>query len=410
MAEANLLKEKRRTTTCVYDETKPEDLLSRTLTTMTVVYKDKDGTYPEGKIVQSDTEVLKNKYEYEKDDQGNIIGCKLTRTVTKNGQALDNETDSVVFYYDGLGRLIKTEYYTRTKVMYNREQFWYWGDTTTLKCKTIKSTDVLTTFDFNENGDVVLIVSKTLKSKVVNRKYEATYNKLGECESYIDWDKGYSVQIHRDKDHTGHILSVTKTFRHLDDRGVFSRKTKIYDPNSEYKISRVIENNMLKEAYTYNLNAELIKFVKFGIDGTETCTTIERSVDPDTEERTEETHTYITRPHKKQHSKYIKKTFDSTGKLLVYAEDNSKVTTYTYEDDKRMSATTKQLVGDNFIVIDSIAYTYTEEQESNSKTRTEERYDANGSTVMKRVDTKSETIPVKVIEDSTVVKVYASEN
>ena len=34
MAEANLLKEKRRTTTCVYDETKPEDLLSRTLTTM----------------------------------------------------------------------------------------------------------------------------------------------------------------------------------------------------------------------------------------------------------------------------------------------------------------------------------------------------------------------------------------
>ena len=406
MAEANLLKEKRRTTTCVYDETKPEDLLSRTLTTMTVVYKDKDGTYPEGKIVQSDTEVLKNKYEYEKDDQGNIIGCKLTRTVTKNGQALDNETDSVVFYYDGLGRLIKTEYYTRTKVMYNREQFWYWGDTTTLKCKTIKSTDAATTTFKILAGTTELKADEDYK---VVEPGKFTFLKSQTEKVHVEMATDAFPKF-TGKDHTGHILSVTKTFRHLDDRGVFSRKTKIYDPNSEYKISRVIENNMLKEAYTYNLNAELIKFVKFGIDGTETCTTIERSVDPDTEERTEETHTYITRPHKKQHSKYIKKTFDSTGKLLVYAEDNSKVTTYTYEDDKRMSATTKQLVGDNFIVIDSIAYTYTEEQESNSKTRTEERYDANGSTVMKRVDTKSETIPVKVIEDSTVVKVYASEN
>ena len=78
---------------------------------------------------------------------------------------------------------------------------------------------------------------------------------------------------------------------------------------------------------------------------------------------------------------------------LLFAEDNSKVTTYTYtEDNKRESAITKQLVDEEFIMIDKITYTYTTgDLGEEIKTRTEERYDKDGNVTYKQIHTESES-------------------
>lgn len=409
MANEVLVKEKRHTLTHTYDSERPDDLLSVSDSNVEIVYKSKDGTiYPEGKVVRSDTVVKNNTYEYEKDEQGNILGCIVTTTIVKNGQAIDTDKGPVISYYDGLGRVVKIEHYTKTKIVFNREQFWYWGDTTTIRKKTVKSTDVLTTSEYNTDGKAVLIWSKTLKSGAINKKYEAIYDASGECTFYTDYDRKYTVQIDRDKDFEGHLLALNKTFRRLNDRAIFSKKCEIYNPNAEYKLAKVIENNIVKELYMYNLNAQVIKAVKTSDDGTVIETNYEYSVDPETNERTEEEHIYITRPHNRQHSKYIKKTFDADNNLLVFAEDNSKVTTYTYEDGKRMTAITKQLISGEFTVIDSIVYSYTEDKTSELKTRTETGYTEDGSIRFTREDVETNT-PIQKYQN-VVFKIYETDD
>lgn len=396
--EDNLLEVKHHTTTLVYDETRKDDLLSKTDLDLVVVFKDKDGEYPTGKIVLSNEFVTKYNYKYVTDDIGNVLSCTITKTVSKNGQSTDIEKTSTTSFYDANGRVVKKEYYTRDGIMYNREQFWYW-ETGKLKTKKVKSTHVIETTEYNHDGNVVLVWAKTIASKCVSRKYSATYNEKGEIVHYVEHAKGYECFVERDLDHDGNLLSITEIFKHLSDRKVFAKTTKVYDPNAGYKLSRVIKNGFVTERYWYDLEGEMIKSVISGKEDDsvliDTVTTIiERSTDVETGEKTVEQHKYFVYKNGKQRSKYIKEVYDENNNLLVFATDNSKVTTYTYnEDGKRETAITKQLIDEEFVVINKITYTYSTDEETGEekKTRVEERYDAKGNITHKQTHTESIT-------------------
>ena len=391
--EDNLLRVKHHTTTLVYDETRKDDLLSKTDLDLMVVFKDKDGEYPTGKIVVSNEFVTKYNYKYVTDDIGNILSCTITKTMSKNGQSTDIEKTSTASFYDANGRVIKKEYYTRDGIMYNREQFWYW-ETGKLKTKKVKSTHVIETTEYNHDGNVVLVWAKTIASKCISRKYSATYNEKGEIVHYIEHGKGYECFVERDIDHDGNLLSITEIFKHLNDRKIFAKTTKVYDPNAGYKLSRVIKNGFVVDQYWYDLEGQVIKNVKSEKDNDVITTIIERSTDTETGEKTVEKHSYFVDKCGKQRSKYIKEVYDENNNLLTFAEDNSKVTTYTYnEDGKRETAITKQLIDEEFIVIDSITYTYSTDEETGEekKTRVEERYDAKGNITHKQTHTESIT-------------------
>ena len=387
--EENLVKVHRNTITRRYNENRTEDLLSETKENLVVVFKDKDGEYPSGKIVVSDEIVTRYNYEYFYDELGNVTSCIVTKTVHRNGQSTDISKTSSKTYFDERGRKVKVEYYTYDGIMFNREQYWYW-DNNKIKTKTIKSTDVITTYEYNVRGDVTLIWSKTLKSKAVNKKYTASYNIAGEMIHYTSYEKGYECFIENDKDHNGNTLSTTNIYKHINGkRNIFARTTRTYNPDANFKISKVIKNGFIREQYWYDLEGELIKMLIKDNDA-EVMTRIERKTDIETGELTVEKHIYIEDKCGKQHSKYIKEVYDSNNNLLLYAEDNSKVTTYTYNvDNKRETAITKQLIGEEFVMIDKITYEYTESESGTVVTRTEERYDKDGNTTSKNIRTES---------------------
>lgn len=393
--EDNLKKVSLHDTIFKYDEERKDDLLSKTCHDLIVVFKDKDGEYPDGKIVQSDEFATLNEYTYNKDSDGNVTSCTVTRKNIKNEQSTDYEKTTTEIWYDKLGRVVKQEWYTRNGIMYKREQLWYYANGNVVRQRKIKSTHTTTTYEYRPDGQVSLVWNKTHQSKAINTKYKATFDIEGNVVHYIDGDKQIEVFVEKDKDHTNNILSETKIFKHLiGDRKIFAKTTTVYDPDSDYKISKVFKNGFLTEDYKYNLKGELIE-VLLNQDDAEVMTRINRSVDEETGEKTVEKHIYITDKHGKVTTKYVKEVFDNNDNLLIYSEDNSKVTTYTYnEDGRRETAITKQLIDNEFVVVDKITYTYAlDENEKGSKTRVEERYDKKGNLITKSKHTE-------VIEDT----------
>ena len=115
--EDNLLRVYRNTVTHIYDENKKDDLLSTTDATLIVVFKDKEGTYPDGKVVESKETVTKYKYDYSKDTDGNITSCIVTKTISKTGQSTDYEKIVTKTFYDKNGRITRVEHNTRDVVL-----------------------------------------------------------------------------------------------------------------------------------------------------------------------------------------------------------------------------------------------------------------------------------------------------
>lgn len=84
----------------------------------------------------------------------------------------------------------------------------------------------------------------------------------------------------------------------------------------------------------------------------------------------------------------VKTVYDKDNKLLTYAEDNSIVTEYEYnEEGKRKSAITKKLIGEEFVVINEVFYTYETDEESGNTIRTRELtvYDGKGNIISKDI-------------------------
>lgn len=390
--EDNLLKVNHHSTTLIYDAVRKDDLLSKTDLNLVVVFKDKDGEYPNGKIVVSDEFVTKYTYEYVKDDNDNVISCTINKTHSKNGQSTIYEKTSTITYYDKNGRIVKREHYTGDGIMFNREQFWYW-ETGKLKTKKVKSSDVIETTEYNQDGKPVLIWAKTIRSGNICRTYTANYNANGELVHYTKNAENYECTIVRDRDHNGNLLSETEIFKHLNTKRVFAKNVKVYDPNADFKISAIFKNGYEVKRYVYDLDANVIKIIESEKD-IKITTDITRTLDTETGEKTVEKHIYTYNSKcNRCFTKYIKEVYDENNNLLLFAEDNSKVTTYTYtEDNKRESAITKQLVDEEFIMIDKITYTYTTgDLGEEIKTRTEERYDKDGNVTYKQIHTESES-------------------
>lgn len=390
--EDNLVSVSRNTKTKIYDETRKDDLLSESLTTLIVVFKDKDGVYPNGKVIVSKEYVTKYTYDYTKDIDGNITSCIVTKTHSKSGQSIDFEKTQTKTYYNANGRVIRIEHDTRDGVTYRVEKMWYYSDGT-LKEKHIKGTHVIDKFYYNTFGGLVLKTSYTIKSKTTTKSFSAIYNELGEVVHESYYDRNYGVTIERDKDHTGNLLSITKIFRHINDRKIFSKETKIYDPNADYKLSRTIKNGFVTEEIKYDLNGEILETITRDKDG-QVVTIFERHIDEESGEKTIDRHIYITDKHGKMKTKYIRATYDEDNALLLYSEDNSIVTTYTYdENNRRTFAITKQLIDGDFVIVSTIEYEYTEDIETGKKIRTrkEERYDKNGNTIFKNSYQDSQT-------------------
>lgn len=395
--EDNLKKVTVHSTIRKYDEERPDDILAMIDTDIVVIFEDKDGTYPDGKVISSKTKETLYTYDYGKDADGNITGCTVGTKHIKNGYSNDYEKTTTKIWYDKDGRVSKQEWYTRNNICYRREQFWYYLNGSVMR-KKVKGMQTITTCEYRPDGKLGLVWTETLKSKATNLKYKATFDSKGEIIHYKDFDKNTEVFVEKDLDHDGNKLSETKIFRHISDNKIFARKTICYEPyTGEYKISKVIDNGFVTSQRWYDLNGEMIKMFQREGDA-EVMTRFQKTVDEETGEVTKETHMYITDKDGYQRTKYIKDVYDADGKLLVYSEDNSKVTTYEYDDEgRRTKAITKQLVNEEFIVIDEIEFAYFTDEETGEekRTRTETRFDRNGKVTCKQSHVESVTVKKK---------------
>ena len=62
-----------------------------------------------------------------------------------------------------------------------------------------------------------------------------------------------------------------------------------------------------------------------------------------------------------------KSVYDTNNNLLIYTRDNSIVTNYEYDEEgRRKSAITKKLIGEEFVIINEVLYTYETTEEGNT--------------------------------------------
>lgn len=196
----------RNTTTTKYEKFNGSDKKNVTSVTKDithVVFKDEEGTYPTGKIVTSDKFVDSYKYEFDKDEIGNVNNCRVFKTSKKNGKSLDIEKVEVVKYYDSFGRLIREEDKTRDGVTFRTTLYDYTVDNKVSK-KTVKGTHTITYTKFYKD-EVSSIVDKTIESKMQHVKYRADFDAFGNIIKIYDGDRHIEKDYERDLDTDGKL-------------------------------------------------------------------------------------------------------------------------------------------------------------------------------------------------------------
>lgn len=397
----------RNTTTTKYEKFNGSDKKSVTSVAKDithVVFKDEDGTYPTGKIVTSDKFVDSYKYEFDKDEIGNVNNCRVIKTSKKNGKSLDIEKIETIEYYDVLGRLIREEDKTRDGVTFRTTLYDYTVDNKVSK-KTVKGTHTITYTKFYKD-EVSSIVDKTIESKMQHVKYRADFDAFGNIIKIYDGDRHIEKDYERDLDTNGKTLSETIRFFDVSspDKKLISYITTAYNPAADYKISEVIKNGILTERYTYDLNGDEISMM---LDNgkIETFRRTERTVDSDTGDITEISKLIII-DKKTQNvikDKVVQNVFDKDKKkILSYSDsENNIVTTYEYDDnDRRLSAITKQSFDGELKTISEIKYEYTDDEDNNTHTRkrTDIRYDAAGNITAKTIHYEEDTENTEVLQ------------
>lgn len=382
------------TLTRKFSDSNKKDMISKTRLFTDIIFKDKDGTvYPDGKIIRSDEYVTMYNYEYNKDEYGNIISCKVTTSKMKNGKSIDIEKTTSTKYYDKNGRLIEEEFFTRDGISYLRQRYEYDSDGNLITRKD-KSTVTKQTIKYNSNGDVISIVDETIKSKAIHKKYIAFFDNENRVYKTIDGNKSVETDYEREFDGDGNILSETKRFFDISttNKKLISYITTTYNPASGYKIDSVIKNGILTEKHEYNLKGEELKMYIVE-EGKELFKRIERSIDSDTGNKTTITNTKIINQASgiviKDSS--IKTIHDPDNKLISYSEDNTVVSTYEYDEEgRRSSVITKKLIDDEFVVINEVLYTYSTEEETGKTTRKRQLtvFDKDGNITNKDVHTE----------------------
>lgn len=372
-----------------YSDSTKKDLISETLLDTTVIFRDNDIIYPDGKIILNDELVTLFDYEYNKDETGNIISCKITKSMKKNGKSMDIEKIEQTDFYDNLGRLIQSVFKTRDGITYLTKKYEYDCDNNIVS-ERVKGTDNIITKKYH-HGKVYYIESKTIKSKITNTKYQAFFDDKGNVYKVIDRDKHIEKDYERDLNSDGKTLSKTVRFFDISttNKKLISYITTTYNPVVDYKIDKVIKNGILTEKHTYDLKGDEISLFILE-DGNSIFKRKEKSIDPDTGNTINIIKTTITDEKTSSVIKdtTVKTVYDKDNKLLTYAEDNSIVTEYEYnEEGKRKSAITKKLIGEEFVVINKVFYTYETDEESGNTIRTRELtvYDGKGNIISKDI-------------------------
>lgn len=394
--EDNLMKVIKHTTRLVYDADRPDDLLSQTDSDISVIFKMGDEEYPDGKIVRDDVHVTKYDYNYSTDSNGITTGCVVTITKGKNDKSLDHEKTKQVITYNEKGRPVNEQFYTREGVRYLVCEYVYNKDGILVK-ETKRGLQTTHISEYNNSGHILSLINITNKSKAKHIIYKVKFDNNG----YLieEWLDNIHRYIERDFDADGNMLSETQRNFNLDNTKLLSTKTIIYNTqanDSTLKYAKIIENGITVEKREYNLKGDLIS-VWVKEDENEVFHRISKTVD-DEGIRTVNRKTCITMKNGKQEFEEIKETFDADNKLLSYAESNSKVTEYAYDDEnRRVSAITKQLVNGEFIIVNEITYSYeTDEETGNTtKTRIEKVLNENGDVITQTTHTETLTDNVK---------------
>lgn len=375
-----------------YSDDSKKDLVSEAKTDYIIVFKDKDGVYPEGKIIASNKFVTMYDYNYIKDNDGNVISCIIEKSVHKNGKLLDIEKTGEKKYFDKKGNLVKVELSTREGIIYSTLTYEYDSDNNVILEKA-KGTHTVRTKTFYR-GEVKCITETTIQSKMTHTPYKAFFDNDGRIYKVIDGDKSVEINYERDFDAEGNILSETKRYFDISTttKKLISYEVKSYIPAANYKIGKVIKNGILTEEHTYNLKGEEIALFKLE-DNKEYFTRIQKTVDTDNGNITTISTTLISDySDNTVKNKVVKRTVDKDNKLLLYSEDNSIVSTYEYDDEgRRTSVITKKLVGEEFVVINEILYTYTTDPETLETIRTRELtiFDIKGEPIAKTIHEES---------------------
>jgi hypothetical protein len=389
--EENLLKVNfMSNTTTVNPEN--NDILSKINRWYLVVFKDEHGEYPNGKVIRDMESGLRYTYEYKKDFDGNVLSCKVyiekfSTAFIKSRKCLDKE-----LIYDSDGRLIEENIYNEKDILVKRTRFTYYDDGT-IKTKETKGNQTITTKEFDTKGRPVFIWDKTISSGAISRKKRIIYD--GDQIRYIiDYDMNEKTTFNYDKNPEGKIISKVVIIEELNTRKPKSVITTTYAPSTDYqKVMTIVKDCVVIESYVYDVNGELIRLrLKEGEN--EIMSKIVKTIDPETGDVTQEKTTTIITNENISKTHVVKTVHDSNNNLLFYAEDNSKVTTYTYNDqNKRTTAITKQLVDGNFIVVDEITYSYETDPETGEEiiTRVELIYDKDGNVVAKSTQTEKKS-------------------
>lgn len=378
-----------------YSDSSKKDIVSQTILNTVVVFKDEHGVYPDGKIILSDEIVISYDYDYIKDENDNVISCRISKNKKKNGKSIDIEKVNEVKYYDKLGRHIKTEYITRDGITYLTDKYSYDNDNNIIEKRT-KGTHNVSTTKFNRDGEVTLIEDMTFKSKAVHTKYRAFFDNNGKIYKVIDGNNNIETDYERDLNDDGNVLS--ETVRHFDisttTKKLISYTVNSYNPAVGYKIDKVIENGILKERHIYDLKGDEIGLFVLE-DDKELFVRNEKTIDEDTGNIIRIRKETITN---KKTGDIIKDTttkaiYDINNNLLTFSLDNSMVTEYEYnEEGKRKSAITKKLIDEEFVVINEVLYTYETTTEGDTvRTRQLTVFNEKGEVISKNIHKETVT-------------------
>lgn len=354
-------------------------------------FVDENGNVVEaGVIEKSDKDVTLYDYQFSKNSDGEITDCYVSITHFKNDKSLDIEKTTEVKCFDHRGRLIKKSNLTRDGIEYNDTHYEYDNDNNLVSITT-RDTHTITKKKFYK-GQVESIVDKTIRSKMTNTKYRAYFDAFGRVYKVYDGDHHIERTYERDIDGDGNILS--ETIRYYDISGekkLISYETKAYNPAAGFKVSKIIKNGIVVMQYTYDQNGDEISSMET-VKDIDIFTRTERHVDSDTGNITETKRRVlidkITQKVVKEST--TKSVYDKTKKMLLsYSEITdvvNLVTTYEYDEDgNRTSAITKQLINDEFKVINEIKYEREESEDNKSKKRTCTSYDIDGNILCKSI-------------------------
>lgn len=349
--------------TTIFDKERNSDILSFELETKRIIFKEGDKIYPTGKVVRENICTITSEYDYTKDENGNILECKVTKHNAHNNKQVFG-SNTIVKTYDENGHVKKVEVFSPDGILVNRQQFWYNENGKLITSKlTENSTNQVITSKYDNNGNLLLQYSKTYPLKALHKMYYVKRDKNGRIiemlhDNLIDY-------IKYDLDTDGDVISKETTVKNLDGK-ITSKECICYNKNGD--ITLVYENNILTKRCYYDLDGELIKEEKWDTHDYN-IKNINKTHDSENNQTIIKTETEEYVKDKKTHYITSEKIIDDKNNIISYSKfvvdlvNNkacSHITLYEYDElNRKIHEIHKHTKGDGTVVTDEdIVYEY----------------------------------------------------